>query len=221
MRCKNCGFENEEGRYICQNCGSPLFDENEQIEENNGEYADSDNSDNEDYENRKNTKKSIAVIVILSVILTALVAGIVFAVTHTAQKETTTAETESITTQTEEITTKKKTTTEKKTTTTEKTTESTTVSTTTAEKTTESTTQAKYAVSVDIDGNGSVTGDGEYDKGKQAVLVATPDADSQFIGWYDNDTGELRASGTKYTVRVNKNINLTAKFQKVEETTGE
>ena len=24
MRCKNCGYENEEGLYICQNCGSPL-----------------------------------------------------------------------------------------------------------------------------------------------------------------------------------------------------
>jgi len=29
MRCKNCGFENEDNRYICQNCGSPLFDEEE------------------------------------------------------------------------------------------------------------------------------------------------------------------------------------------------
>ncbi len=27
MRCKNCGFDNEEGRYICENCGSPLYDE--------------------------------------------------------------------------------------------------------------------------------------------------------------------------------------------------
>ncbi|MDE6659485.1 MAG: zinc-ribbon domain-containing protein, partial [Eubacterium sp.] len=25
MRCKNCGSENEDGRYICQNCGSPLY----------------------------------------------------------------------------------------------------------------------------------------------------------------------------------------------------
>ena len=32
MRCKNCGSENEENLYICQNCGSPLYDE-EPIEE--------------------------------------------------------------------------------------------------------------------------------------------------------------------------------------------
>ena len=31
MRCKNCGFDNEEGRYICENCGSPLYDEDNEI----------------------------------------------------------------------------------------------------------------------------------------------------------------------------------------------
>lgn len=27
MRCKNCGTENDDNRYICENCGSPLYDE--------------------------------------------------------------------------------------------------------------------------------------------------------------------------------------------------
>ena len=29
MRCKNCGSENEDNLYICQNCGSPLYDEDD------------------------------------------------------------------------------------------------------------------------------------------------------------------------------------------------
>lgn len=28
MRCKNCGADNNENRYICEVCGSPLYDEN-------------------------------------------------------------------------------------------------------------------------------------------------------------------------------------------------
>lgn len=223
MRCRNCGFENEDGRYICQNCGSPLYDEGEEIDEN-AENGTNPVNDDEDDENRKNTKKSIIVIIVLAVILVALVAGIVFAVSHSgSNKEETSSESETISSsQYREITSRKRPTTSNKTTASEKTTEKTTESAT--EKTTQSTTtstkatKAVFSVYVDIDGNGSVTGEGEYENGKQAVLVATPDADSQFIGWYDNDTGELRASGSKYTVRVNKNINLTAKFQKVDET---
>ena len=38
MRCKNCGFENEDGRYICQNCGSPLYDEAENPADDENNY---------------------------------------------------------------------------------------------------------------------------------------------------------------------------------------
>ena len=31
MRCKNCRFENDDDRFICENCGSPLYDEDEKI----------------------------------------------------------------------------------------------------------------------------------------------------------------------------------------------
>lgn len=37
MRCKNCGSENEDNLYICQNCGSPLYDEDEPINDSNNE----------------------------------------------------------------------------------------------------------------------------------------------------------------------------------------
>lgn len=29
MRCKNCGADNDDNRYICEVCGSPLYDEND------------------------------------------------------------------------------------------------------------------------------------------------------------------------------------------------
>ena len=32
MRCKNCGSENDDNLYICQNCGSPLYDEDDENE---------------------------------------------------------------------------------------------------------------------------------------------------------------------------------------------
>lgn len=55
MRCKNCGSENEEGRYICQNCGSPLYDEDEEMLMNDDGYLDDDDYD--EYQDKKNTKK--------------------------------------------------------------------------------------------------------------------------------------------------------------------
>ena len=29
MRCKNCGADNDDNRYICEVCGSPLYDESD------------------------------------------------------------------------------------------------------------------------------------------------------------------------------------------------
>mgnify|MGYP000337928203 CR=1 FL=1 len=29
MRCKNCGADNDDNRYICEVCGSPLYDEDD------------------------------------------------------------------------------------------------------------------------------------------------------------------------------------------------
>lgn len=116
----------------------------------------------------------------------------------------------------QEITTKKRPQTEKPTKetstapTTEKTTESTTAETTTAPA------PVSYVISVDIDGNGAVSGDGSYESGTKAQLVATADEGFQFAGWYDNSTGTLVASGEKYTVTVKNNLNLTAKFERME-----
>ena len=181
MRCKNCGFDNEEGRYICANCGSPLYDEDEEItdvQESGNSYA--SNQDNGADDDDKN-KKSIIIIIVLAVILVALIAGIVVSAVTGKDEETTT--------------------------------ESTTA-TTQAPSTTAA---VLYNVYIDIDGNGAVTGDGSYEKGKKAVLTATPDDGWQFDGWYENSTGELVASGNKFTVNVNKDITYTARFTKTED----
>ena len=212
MRCKNCGFDNEEGRYICANCGSPLYDEDEEItdasESNNGYAPNQDNGADDDDKN----KKSIIIIIVLAVILVALIAGIVVSAV-TGKDEETTTESTTISTTTEE-TTKKQTTTKKEITT-EK--ETTTESTTTTTQAPSTTATVLYNVYIDIDGNGTVTGDGSYEKGKKAVLTATPDEGWQFEGWYDNSTGALVASGNKFTVNVSKDVTYTARFTRVEE----
>lgn len=216
MRCKNCGFENEDGRYICQNCGSPLYDENDSLIENEvsqnnipqNNYPGSDGN-----EDKEKIKKSIIIIVVLAVILVALVAGIIFA-SSSSKKDDETSLSLSIseTVSETESSTKRKTTTEKATE--EAKTEKTTKETTT-ESTTTTTTAATYNITVDIDGNGSVSGDGAYTSGKKATFVATADDGFEFAGWYDNSTGALVASGKKYTVTVKDNLNLTAKFTPV------
>ncbi len=215
MRCKNCGFDNQEGRYICENCGSPLFDDNDQIvpEEDDLENQpphkldEPDETDeDEDREEKEKNKKSIIIIIVLAVILVAMIVGIIVAAVTNSGEETT-ADT-SITSASD--TTEEETERTTRNRTTERTTESTTQETT--ERTTTTTTVARYTVSVDIDGNGSVTGDGTFEAGKRTTLVATPNEGYQFTGWYDNDTGAQVASATRYTIRVDSNRNLTARF---------
>lgn len=224
MRCKNCGSENEDGRYICQNCGSPLYDENDEIIENGG-YLDEYDEDAE-YE-KKATKKSIIIIAVLAVVLVAVIAGVVFAVSSLGGGKTPeTSGSDNIKASDEYSeassnnsfdTTTEKTTERTTESTTEKTTESTTKTTTTTTTKPSSTkpTESKYKVYVDIDGNGNILGEGEYEKGKKVTLVATADPGAQFVGWYEN--GVIVASGTKYSFTVENERHLTALFQKTQE----
>ena len=223
MRCKNCGFENEAERYICQNCGSPLYDEDEDIEAQQNGYSEGAPEDGEtDSEaDKKNTRNSIIIIAVLAVLLIAMVTGIIIAASHggkapeqPSDSTSTTESTEAPTSATTQPTTKKQTTTEP---TTKPTTEPVTEATT--EPTTKETEPpiAEYTVAVDIDGYGSVTGDGTYKSGEKATLTATPDENMQFVGWYDNATRELVASGMNYTVTVQKNLSLTARFEAIEQ----
>ena len=81
MRCKNCGADNDDNRYICEVCGSPLYDEsdfdnangidddrtqtfkavnepNNQVQNRNDNYNDYDkeNQYNNQYNNQKNNE---------------------------------------------------------------------------------------------------------------------------------------------------------------------
>jgi len=118
-----------------------------------------------------------------------------------------------VSTTAEEKTTKKATTTKKETTTKETTTEESTSKETTTKK--ETTTIASYYIYVDIDGNGSVSGDGKYEAGKKATLTAAADPGFEFEGWFDA-SGNLVASATRYTITVKGDVNLTARFKATE-----
>ena len=167
MRCKNCGSENEDGRYICQNCGSPLYDEGEEII-GNGEYDDFD----EEAYSKQATKKSIIIIAILVVILVAIITGVIVAAStlggnkapETSESSTIDAfddytENSSNSFITDETTTES--TTEK---TTEKTTEPTTekkTTETTKKVTTTKPVASKLRISVHVDCYGNILGEVE------------------------------------------------------------
>ncbi len=226
MRCKNCGSENDNNLYICQNCGSPLYDEDENV--NAGEDATKvfsavgDGEGNQPLRSNeerlakeredKKKKQSIAIIAALAVILIALIAGIVAMALKNKEPETTTlpvtvseASTESTTKETTTESTTKETTTE---TTTESTTESTTKETTTAAN-------VKYTLTTTSNDGGETEGDGTYELGENATVIARPDDGYSFDGWYVGD--KKVSSSTAYTFTVTENVTLKAIFTLVNE----
>lgn len=215
MRCKNCGTENDDSRYICETCGSPLYDEDEigtgQTDDNDSALA--ENEDEPPSKLDDKTKKSIIIIAVLCLILVALIAGIVFAVNAAKKDPNNLSEPSSDegTSDISEITTKpttKITTTKKKTTTSKPT----TTKPTTTEPTTQPSTNTTYNVYIDTSGYGSATGDGEYKKGEKAILTAYPDSGYVFDGWY-NDSGALLDSSTRYSFTVKKDTSVKAVFK--------
>lgn len=224
MRCKNCGSENDDNLYICQNCGSPLYDEDEPLNGGeeatqvfsavSGEQSQPLRSNEERLQKEREEKKkkqSIAIIVALAVILIAIIAGIVaFALSNKNKAPDTTAPAVS-TTETVEHTTAESTTT---TTTTETTTESTTETTTT---TTTTTTEAPvtYTLTTSSNDGGETEGDGDYELGENATVIARPDDGYSFDGWYDGS--KKVSSSTAYTFTVTKDVTLKAVFTLVNE----
>ena len=90
MRCKNCGAENDDSRYICEVCGSPLYDENELSAQADQQPvgatpdgapapAPRPNPEEEKKLQQKN-KQSMIIIIVLCVVLIAVVVGIIIAV---------------------------------------------------------------------------------------------------------------------------------------------
>ena len=70
-------------------------------------------------------------------------------------------------------------------------------------------TQNTYALTIDKDGNGSVTGAGTYASGTEVTITATADAGWTFTGWSGNVT---QAEDGSYTVTMNGDETVTAAF---------
>ena len=218
MRCKNCGSENEDNLYICQNCGSPLYDEddNDALAEDEmgktkvvpavagssrgtAQPAHTSRTNTENDEKQKQKEKTIAVIVILAVVL-AVVVGVLAAVLISNSKSKNDVEDTSVPIVT---------TTEAPSTTAPTTTIQTTTETTT-ESTTESTTVVEYNVTVSCSQGDEVEGDGVYAKGEKCTVIARADDGFVFDGWYKN--GKRVSSNEVYSFSVKSNTDLEAVF---------
>ena len=64
-------------------------------------------------------------------------------------------------------------------------------------------------MSVSPSGSGSVSGSGDYEYGKTATIIATPNAGYSFKKWSDENTSSNRS------IFIDSNINLTADFELV------
>ena len=187
MRCKNCGLDNDDSLYICQNCGSPLYDEKD-FDESEGKVAPKKAgapaplpSDEE-----KKSKQLTIIIIALCVVLVAVVGVIigVVAANNNGEDETTT-----ITTTTQEANTKP----------------------TTTQPTTSTTTEAKlYTVAVSSNKGGKVVGAGKFEFGDHVTVIAVPETGYFFDGWYVGD--KVVSTSPEYTFTVKENVNLNALF---------
>lgn len=228
MRCKNCGTENDDKRYICENCGSPLYDEEDfdtptpvhQTQDfdnaaSNGNGVlppvDNNNNNNSNNENKLAEKKSIIVIAILVVLLVAIIASVAVVASSKKKNEDSTSSSSSIsqTLSTKQSTTKKYTT--ESTTEKETTTESTTVTTTTT-----TTKQQSWSVKLVSQGGGIVDGSGSYRDGDNVTITATPDDGYEFDGWYSN--GTKISSTMRYSFTASEDISISAVFSPVSTT---
>lgn len=238
MRCKNCGYENDEKLYICENCGSPLYDE-EELEENVEHTRTFDaaalnkasnpvptpvpvpvppqpknNPPKKDDEEAKKKQAAIIVIVVLAVVLVAIIIGIIIAVASGNKTPDVESTSDVSITEYQDDTTKPYE---------NKTTEATTEEDTTEDTT--STTASKLNLTLTCNDGGEVEGDGSYELGENVTIFARPDDGYEFGGWYNGSTKV--SSSTKYTFTITGDTKLKAVFITVhmedvsEETTAE
>lgn len=218
MRCKNCGLENDDNLYICQNCGSPLYDEADiNNEESTVEFkkigddnSPEDNNKNNDGKNpnkkkNKNDKDEDAkekqlkiTIIVLCVVLVVIIAGIIGAVianNKNADDETTLPISSSTS---EPISSSTKTTTKPSTT-----------------KPTTEAPVAQYMVTVRTSEGGNVDGGGQFEKGKQIKITATPNSGYSFVGWYTLN-GVRVSQSLSHTFTLSEDVIFEAKFEKIK-----
>ena len=218
MRCKNCGYEKDDNLYICQNCGSPLYDEEE---ENTPELEKTQifaaqgrsnspapkNGDVKKDDEDKKKKQNTIIIIVLCVVLIAVIAGTVIAIASAKKKNDDVSSLTQVSTS--EVTTTKK----QAISTTETTTETTTTTTTTT--TTEA---AMFKVTLSCSDGGEVEGEGTYELGAAVTVSARADDGYEFDGWY---IGKKKvSSNTDYTFTITKDTNLKAVFAIVNDSEG-
>lgn len=218
MRCKNCGSENDDNLYICQNCGSPLYDEDDENEavkeddmgktrvapvvQSNQRPASNQPPRNNinDNKNNKSKEKTVIIIAVLAVVLAIVVAVIASVLISNSKKNNDVEDTSFSTTlaPTTEPTTLAPTT-------------APTTTPTTSETTTQSTTQVtEYTVTASCSQGGEVEGDGVYAQGEKCTVIARADDEYEFDGWYKN--GKRVSSNEAYTFTVNGDTELEAVF---------
>lgn len=202
MRCKNCGSKNDDKLYICQNCGSPLYDEDEIVEQNDDlgktrvapvikpdKNLKSKSAQRE--EEKKDKQITIAIIVLAVVLVAVIIVTIGVAVSAKKDKDNTTTTTEITTEQTTDDYVYTKST------------------------TTETTTEAveRFMIKASCGQGGEVDGDGEFEVGKKCTLVARADDGFMFDGWYEGD--KKVSSKETYSFTVKSDASYKAVFEEV------
>lgn len=237
MRCKNCGSENEDNLYICQNCGSPLYDEDELINDSNNDNNNENNNTEDEMgktrvvpavsasdinsasqpsspkpekppvDDEEEEKKKQQTAIIIAL---AVVLVVIIAVLAAVLVKTSAAKKETTTASTSAS---------------ESVSQSTAAFTTrqTTERTTEretepssETTAAPQTYTIEVmspDGGGSVRGGGEIEVNKEITVMATPDGGFQFDGWYEN--GKRVSTQQNYTFTVTRDRTLVAKYSEI------
>lgn len=73
--------------------------------------------------------------------------------------------------------------------------------------------EGKVRVYVTANGPGEVTGAGLYDKGSNVTVIAVPNHDAEFVGWYKNGSNVKLTANETYTFVANEMTDLVAKFE--------
>lgn len=77
----------------------------------------------------------------------------------------------------------------------------------------EPTPEGKARVYVTASGPGTVSGAGLFDIGQSVTVVATPEQDADFVGWYKNGSDVRISAATSYTFTLNETADLVAQFR--------
>ncbi|MDD6727955.1 MAG: zinc-ribbon domain-containing protein [Eubacteriales bacterium] len=238
MRCRNCGTENDDNRYICENCGSPLYDENDADLNYNDEATQTFKAVDDYDRNTRNTDETERIshsrenyqpsggngqrpqnsndgdgksVDKKSIAVIAILVVVLIAIIASIVSIAGNKNDDKDTTEESELT--KVSTTVKETTERDFTTTTEKETETTTEKTTEAT-KVKWIINAGSSGGGTTSGGGEYENGDKVTLKAVADEGYEFDGWYSN--GIKVSSDAKYTFTANENASFSALFNPVE-----